>query len=211
MKEHPILFTGAMVRAILEGRKTQTRRPIKPQPPASWQPTVGTFHPTKVNRKGVEFPGKAMFGASDEAFGCRAPFAVGDRLWVRETWTVPPGSTARAEVVYRADDEELPGPWTPSIHMPRWVSRITLEVTNVRPERIQSISEVGAKAEGVEKGMTAVEIIDRTAGLPRRASYRSGFELLWDSIYGSTAFAHGPLEWESNPWVWATTFKVVTP
>jgi len=86
MKEHPILFTGAMVRAILEGRKTQTRRPIKPQPPTSWQPTVGPFHPTKVDRKGIEFPGEAMFGASDEAFGCRAPFAVGDRLWVRETW-----------------------------------------------------------------------------------------------------------------------------
>jgi len=218
VKEHPILFTGPMVRAILEGRKTQTRRPIKPQPPYEFRKLLG------VTTAG--FLWSNMAHANPYEPEClheiKRPYAVGDRLWVRETWCQQADSLTERLIAgkahYAADGYEVHdvdglerSPWRPSIHMPRWASRITLEVTGIRPERIQSISEVGAKAEGVEKGMTAVEIIDRTAGLPRRASYRSGFELLWDSIYGSTAFAHGPLEWESNPWVWATTFKVVTP
>lgn len=222
VKEHPILFTGAMVRAILEGRKTQTRRPVKapkglkagfyrkdgsPQwvdAPCYWE-----FVAVREDFDGLLRQGDPPF----ERFEIKRPFAVGDRLWVRETFAsgvdgCPGGYAYRADHMDpRGDGPVHPMVWTPSIHMPRAASRLTLEVTDVRPERVKDITEADAKAEGAEKGMTAVEIVDRTAGLPRRASYRSGFELLWDSIYGSTAFAHGPLEWESNPWVWATTFR----
>jgi hypothetical protein len=242
MKEHPILFTGEMVRAILEGRKTQTRRPIKTQPPASWQPTVGTVHPTKVDRKGVEFPGEAMFGASDETFGCRAPFAVGDRLWVRETFASFKGSSdpcsprdALYAVMpdgaqkYRNDGFYSPGlatyspnafkeiKWRPSIHMPRWASRLTLEVTAIRPERVQAISEADAIAEGVRHfpdlprdpkhgpsgGWSMYEPKTDAEGL---ASAAFAFGNAWNHIYGK-----GPLAWAHNPWTWAVTFKVVTP
>jgi hypothetical protein len=213
MKEHPILFTGAMVRAILEGRKTQTRRPVK-APKGS---TIATF---KVKIGGDwqgEEPRSVDLVATDrnghvvDIVGIKPPFAVGDRIWVRETWTVPPGSTARVEVVYRADDEELPGPWTPSIHMPRWASRITLEVKDIRPERVQDIPQSDALAEGIEhrpaKGMSPGGSGTFHAGESHHASTaKEAFACLWDGIYGK-----GPLAWAHNPWTWATTFKVVTP
>ena len=246
MKEHPILFNGAMVRAILDGRKTQTRRPIKPQPPESWHPTVGAFHPTKVDRNGIEFPGKAVFGASDEEFGCRAPFAVGDRLWVRETWGLcaygdptdfyqdpvsaegliyDPGSASifaklgsrdafsRCNIEYRADwvGHEEDCHWRPSIHMPRWASRITLEVIDIRPERVQDIPQSDALAEGIDHrratGMSPGGSGTFCVGKNHHASTpRESFALLWESVYGK-----GPFAWANNPWVWAVTFKRVTP
>lgn len=193
MKERPILFSGPMVRAILDGRKTQTRR---------------------VNRFGVP----------------------GDRLWVRETWADveplpsrtpaydgarfavrPDGSSS--ELWYRADGEMGvtsllfdDGPrWRPSIHMPRWASRITLEIVDVRVERLHDITEEDARAEGVDWASPqpfGEKWDDDDREDPREVGYGSGsfaldnFRRLWSSINGSES-------WAANPWVWRVEFRRV--
>ncbi|HEP6287983.1 TPA: hypothetical protein VDA67_006494, partial [Burkholderia vietnamiensis] len=143
MKERPILFSGPMVQAILDGRKTQTRRVMKHQPPVDVSPiTAARYHPTIVDRHGEEAPGPEIFGAfsDDGAWGCKSPFGEpGDHLWVRETWGVAGDMKHDSGYVeYRADCKgnfndvgDLIPRWTPSIHMPRWASRITLEITGV--------------------------------------------------------------------------------
>lgn len=174
MKEHPILFTGPMVRAILEGRKTQTRRPIKPPKGLT------------IGRHGSE-----LVAFDDEGgpacININAPFAVGDRLWVRETFASFKGSSE---------------PVSP---------RLTLEVTGIRPERVKSIPQSDALAEGIEYrragGMSPGGSGTYHVGEEHHASTpKEAFACLWDSIYGD-----GPLAWQHNPWTWATTFKVVTP
>ena len=186
MKERPILFSGPMVRAILEGRKTQTRRVIKPQP---------------TSDHGLVFEGIApgKFGAvSDGEITC--PYGtIGDRLWVKETHHVRDAGyvdgTGR-DIVYKADDEDFPYGWTPSIHMPRWASRINLEITGIRVERLQDISEEDAKAEGV--GVHGGWNADETE---YGVNARGPFSRLWDSI---NAKRH---PWASNPWVWVIEFR----
>lgn len=209
MKERPILFSGPMVRAILDGKKTQTRRVVKPQP---------GDHP------------------SDEGYGAmhRCPYEVGMRLWVRETWRMAiadsPGCGREVGIEYRSDDEipsALWSPrrklhhcgesqdwlwcrwsqcstghylkWKPSIYMPRWASRLTLDIVSVRVERLQDISESDALDEGCD-----LDDLPNGAGEGGKwhcptAWYRE----LWDSI---NAKSH---PWESNPWVWVIEFKVV--
>ena len=142
MKERPILFSGPMVRAILDGRKTQTRRPVKM--PKSVNPVALGSMMQRASELGP-LPGSA-FGEP------------GDRLWVRETFDLDqpafPDESDKSRVLYRADhDPQHWGyfRWRPSIHMPRWASRIDLEVVSVRVERLQSISEDDARAEGVER------------------------------------------------------------
>lgn len=190
-RERPILFSGPMVRAILEGRKTQTRRLLKPQPPEDvGELVVDFYHPTIVV-KDEEQPGERTFGvfSADGEWAQKCPYgAPGDRLWVRETWREVQSDTSTS-LYYRADEEwhEKAG-WRPSIHMPRWASRITLEATDVRVQRLQDISEEDAKAEGAD------DIRYRTA--------KECFSDLWDSIHGDGA-------WAANPWVWAITFKRV--
>lgn len=193
MKERPILFNGEMIRAILAGTKTQTRRIAKP-------PT-GAVNPEwfwEINP------------AHRENAGLLCPYGVpGDRLWVRETWKAlgdiePCACKCPApEVLYAATDakkwmETGLGNWKPSIFMPRWASRLTLEVTAVRVERVQEISEYGAACEGAEPIPDPLEPMD--AG-----SYVQGFNRLWDSINGPRGFG-----WDVNPWVWVVEFKRVT-
>ena len=220
MKERPILFSAQMVRAILDGRKTQTRRVVKG---------------IDETYRGVE-DGKAW--QMDECGDCHdvpCPYGVpGDRLWVRETWQYGPDVTAgmmaagkmsRRHVVYAAtvQDGHHPPSWRPSIHMPRWASRITLEVIGVRVERLQEISEADAKAEGIYsacihvpppihtetryvapgvKMVNAADEVDYEAPAHRTAKH--AFECLWESIngYGS---------WSVNPWVWVVEFKRIKP
>ena len=194
MKERPILFNGEMVRAVLAGQKTQTRRIIKGRPSKTQQ----------------------------DALFC--PYGhPGDRLWVRETFCTFEQSNGSQGVAYRTDTEDgwyspcetltggypshcscHPGcegctagrwkpTWRPSIHMPRWASRITLEITDVYVELVQDIHEEDAIAEGID---------------PRKLSYLSGeravtkFYVLWNSIYAADG-----LGWDVNPWVWVVTFK----
>lgn len=207
VREKPILFSGEMVRAILEGRKTQTRRAMKPQPP-EWAGKLDSvvdpwaeFH--GAHPKGTCFHDECAHieGQSKISYAC--PYGVpGDRLWVRETWRVPGDcgiekvstSTCRGpkDVEFRADfsgDYLEVREWRPSIFMPRWASRITLEITEVRVQRVQEISHEDAIAEG------CYEVPGKTWG-------RLGFQQLWESINLKRGFG-----WDSNPFVWCVSFK----
>jgi hypothetical protein len=190
VKERPILFKGEMVRAILEGRKTQTRRVMKPQPLEDDHPAqlhAGLYNPVRFDRFGDMVPGKEQFGVFGEEWDLKSPFgAPGDRLYVKETHCVLDGV-----VFYRADGCDDVAKWTPSIFMPRRASRITLEITGVRIERLNDISEEDAMAEGVRG-------VDYSLGYTAQRQ----FMYLWSSI-------NGPESWEANPWVWVYEFKKI--
>ncbi|MGA9615835.1 MAG: hypothetical protein WBR09_01550 [Serratia proteamaculans] len=221
MKERPVIFNGEMVRAILDSRKTQTRRVIANVSPDNCIPLQ---KPTKT--KGgiythvMDAPGHGL-----------CPFGqLGDRLWVRETWGVVshdfdeneriidwvPDRPATAihempfgngyysgHAIYAADGEFTWGDddghgerscWKPSIHMPRAACRILLEITAVRVERLNDISEEDARAEGATPSQHIIT--------PPEALYRVGFSKLWRSIYGEES-------WNANPWVWVIEFRRV--
>lgn len=209
MKEHQILFSGEMVRAILEGRKTQTRRIVMPLPSPHWNPTIGVYNPTIITNGGDEAPGPEIFGASDESEGRRCPYGQpGDRLWVRETFDPIYGQDPPDRVIeidYKADwvphgnrwrmKDVIGGRrWTPSIHMPRWACRILLEITAIRVERLQDISEADAWAEGVNPS--------EVAEIPSSDGATAVFSLHWEKIYG-------PGSWNVSPWVWVIEFQQV--
>ncbi|HIB5425021.1 TPA: hypothetical protein ACWW9W_003480 [Klebsiella pneumoniae] len=230
MKERGMIFNGEMVRAILDGRKTQTRRIMKPQPEPC--PRGGHWWPSNVFKTMLHVEeemqnGKGGWGG---IVGDACPFGdVGDRIWVRETWAEA-GASAPDLKLYRANyPEHVPSiyenvppaeeiHWTPSIHMPRWASRILLEITNVRVERLNAISEEDAIAEGVQgvicpccKGDSEystsqydAETLAVVDEIPCRAceSNRSKFFTLWDSIYGYGQHCIGE-------WVWVIEFKRV--
>lgn len=239
MKERPILFNADMVRAVLDGRKTQSRRVMKVQPHAG-------VRNSPFVKSGIEDGhGKELI----------CPFGeVGDRLWVRETWSVVshafdddglmidyvPGRPAKAvhekpfgrgyysgHAIYAADGGFTWGDddgcadgrscWKPSIHMPRWASRLTLEITGVRVERLNSISEADAKAEGLAEISKDGSLFK--FGIPDRDGYPgtddkgwpwtewernpvNAYCKLWQSIYGADS-------WQTNPWVWVVEFKRV--
>ena len=194
MKERPILFSAPMVRAILEGRKTQTRRVVKDLPADVFEEVgrdvlTGEYHFVK--------------GALGYTRACRYG-ERGDRLWVRETWRPAlehlSECTSSKDVRFAASVSEAEwaiSRWRPSIHMPRWASRINLDVIGVRVERLQEISEADALAEGALQPWTG---LDR--GSDTRTA-RSEFEALWASINGAES-------WAANPWVWVVEFKRVT-
>lgn len=197
MKERPIIFSAPMVRAILDGRKTQTRRVINPQPTVSEQ---------RLRELGAWADDLTLSEQVNAAFqaGCidaRCPYGrPGDRLWVRETWQHTPTLAAdlQGPVMYRAHCEERPRPlaWRSPIHMPRWASRITLEVTGVRVERLQEISEADARAEGCAGGHGAIPEYGYSA------SPVEHYGFLWEQI-------NGPGSWSANPWVWVIEFARV--
>lgn len=217
MKERPVIFNSEMVRAILDGRKTQTRRVIANVGPDNCIPLQ---KPTKT-KDGIythvmDAPGHGL-----------CPFGrVGDRLWVRETFAILgnedgcpidwegnliKGDEKHAARIYKAScwqepgnyglwsipdrDTQYEGAWRPSIHMPRWASRILLEITGVRVERLNDISHEDAKAEGCCYG--------RGGGVPDFAvTPADHFPTLWASIYGVE-------NWRANPWVWVIEFRRV--
>lgn len=214
MRERPILFSGQMVRAILEGRKTQTRRVVRPQPYLNreWRLEWSTRDGKESTPCWIATRGDELVWDFGPGYG-----APGDRLWVRETWGehIQDIGDARQDrwFVYRADGNERPmdnggeAAWRPSIHMPRWASRIDLEITEVRVQRLQEISEEDAIAGGVrgfnEHGCWVYEDYQGGQGT-WRFSAKGSFASLWDSINGNTH------PWaRSNPWVWAVRFKVV--
>lgn len=192
VKERPIIFSAPMVRAILSGAKTQTRRVIRPE----WARCL--------DLEDVDDRARALE---------QGPYGVqGDRLWVRETFHHCP-HCSDGEVAYRAGGwmRAPSGPlspkcaahgWRPSIHMPRWASRLTLEVVSVRVERLQEISEADAKAEGIEPGCVAGlrlgVVLSPYLGTPRER-----FSEVWDSINVLRA------PWSSNPWVFVVEFRRV--
>ena len=180
MTERPILFSAPMIRAIVECRKTQTRRVIKPQPHS---------HPTQV--------ACLVWETSQGQF--KSPYGQpGDKLWVKETFLPRLQNTA---AIYRADLNEpeasgigaLYGGWKPSIFMPRWASRITLEVVSVKVERVQEISEQAAASEGIQS--ITPDWKKNPVGV---------FAVLWDAINANRGFG-----WDNNPWVWTVEFKLI--
>lgn len=184
VKERGMIFNDEMVRAILGGNKTQTRRIVE-----------------------EKFYGRAV---AAELLAKHCPYGQpGDRIWVRETYLVHGKATDVATLVYRASvrnswteqthrvpvevcNKPVSEKWTPSIHMPRWASRILLEITDVRVERLHDMSEADAKAEGATPATYKIT--------PSEAVYRVGFGDIWRSIYGQD-------NWLSNPLVWVIEFK----
>jgi hypothetical protein len=198
MKEHPILFNGPMVRALLEGAKTQTRRLMNNQSDDDCGPlNVGLFNPTVIDSHGDEQPGDERFGAwtLDGECGWVSPYGQpGDRLWVRETFAeLTRGYAYRADPIWHVNAWR----WTPSIHMPRAASRIMLEITGIRVERLQDISEADALAEG--SLIWSAEQDTPVRDLPEaRLVYRQ----IWEQI-------NGPSSWDQNPIVWVVEFNRV--
>ncbi|HBZ7237079.1 morphogenetic protein [Klebsiella pneumoniae] len=224
MKERGMIFNGEMVRAIIDGRKTQTRRIVK-----------GTDGAVKFCKE-WDINGEEIFvvlGEKDHtgmnpvlgAISC--PFgAVGDRIWVRETFQGPlvheelfeeysayPEKFETPEYCeYAADggvrpeycdlDDNLRHGWRPSIHMPRWASRILLEITNVRVERLNSMHDVDAMREGIQNLTTCLHSDFGIPGVVNAQHPVRAFQLLWESIYGTDS-------WHANPWVWVIEFKRV--
>lgn len=225
--ERPIIFNTDTVQAVLDGRKTQARKPIKPQP--EWD---------AAREQWMFRRGKGRYTLSDFIQHC--PYGrPGDRLWVRETWRVSSESNNYANgckklwVEYRAGwrrgfkqqidtfpvDSDVAvkawgrhksGTWRPSIHMPRWASRITLEITDVRAGLVQDITPEDAIAEGIR--LTRLTFAECTVShwedypTPNIGNEdpRTAFAVLWDSIYAKRG-----LGWDVNPWVWVIDFKVV--
>ncbi|HCI6187008.1 TPA: hypothetical protein NPO39_002063 [Klebsiella variicola subsp. variicola] len=219
MKERGMIFNGEMVRAILHGRKTQTRRIVK-----------GTDGAVKFCKE-WDINGEEIFvvlGEKDHtgmnpvlgALSC--PFgAVGDRIWVREAFRVHSLATDVATLAYKASERNswteqthrvpvavcnkpaTPEKWTPSLHMPRWASRILLEITDVRVERLNAISEEDARAEGIIDGgcLNCGEPEPCGCANPEPDA-TDAFAYLWQSIYGQES-------WNADPWVWVIEFKRV--
>jgi hypothetical protein len=178
VKEHPILMSAPMVRAILEGRKTMTRRVVMP-----------AVHLIATDDRHAVTDSYCPYGAP------------GERLWVRETWCCYTPELRNPK--YRADRHNDSGwTWRPSIHMPRWASRLTLEVTAVRVERLKEISEEDARAEGVEQCEGGY--IDAMCGPSQGMEAKQAFDSLWDSINAARGFG-----WSVNPWVWVVSFRRV--
>ncbi|HDH1795091.1 hypothetical protein [Klebsiella quasipneumoniae] len=244
MTERGMIFNAEMVRAILDGRKTQTRRVMKVQPESNQlglllitdstkHSDIGKYHWAESNATGNHVRSKL--------FSC--PFgAVGDRIWVRETWAILGNEDGccidweeklckaderSAARIYRASCEQRPGnyglwsipddadwkphtkdyqyegAWRPSIHMPRWASRILLEITDVRVERLNAISEEDARAEGIIDGgcLNCGEPEPCGCANPEPDA-TDAFAYLWQSIYGQES-------WNANPWVWVIEFERV--
>lgn len=231
--EHPILFSGPMVRAILSGKKTQTRRVVTdatsrgnyraselllddpsvfadPGPSPAGNP--GWYLHAPVNAPEIERRRGWKPGGCDPTIVERLypSVFVGERLWVREAWSAPDACECpetchvRGHVFYHANEDGYQNARfnrkRPSIHMPRWASRLTLELTEVRVERVQAISEADAIAEGVD----AVSVAD----VPRQATRtrRADFAQLWDWLNADRGYS-----WESNPWVWCLSYRLVQP
>ena len=205
-----------MVRAILAGAKTQTRRAIKTH--RSDHSFVCVDHGTGW------WPYRSEDGESDVmSDGCEYPYTCpygvpGDRLWVREAWQaffedevpadrprgprhtmgIPARPDRKSYAYYKADGEILDAVWKPSIHMPRRYSRITLEITDVRVEQLQEISQADAMAEGAPPSHPSIDVVSRKYGYEDFS--RSWYAQLWDQI-------NGPGSWAANPWVWVVCFR----
>ncbi len=196
MKERPILFNAPMVCAIVEGRKTQTRRLLTPQP-HTVEPGQSRWMVGKLGWLSHE-------PVQDFIDAC--PYGQpGDQLWVREAWSthacfdaVPPAKLTTRSIHYLADGKIGTGKGRPSIHMPRWACRILLEITAVRVERLNDIRRDDAVAEGVERNGFGF----KAEGENRPRGAYEAYRALWESINGAGS-------WERNPWVWVVEFKSV--
>lgn len=213
MRERPILFSAPMVRAILEGRKTMTRRALNERDLAMFKAAADMGECGRFLDGQPITPGDRKYHSMQCRYG-----EPGDRLYVRETWHTDEPDLQRARamhedvmsaspIYYRADpsNDDAGCIWRPSIHMPRWASRILLEITSTRVERLHEITEEDATAEGV-----FFEVASRSAWhdylrsteheVETVTSAVKSFQSLWSSINGEES-------WEANPWVWVVNFR----
>lgn len=223
MHTRPILFSGPMIRALLAGRKTQTRRILNPQPKRirKWDWKIGYDQVDEMWVQGVYdmFAHRLLI-----ARRWRCPYGkTGDKLWVRETWAPEPGFEYKEEIpryegggidriVYRADETDGRGEpdgiglnhgvkkWRPSIYMPRWGSRITLAVTRICVERLHDITEADARAEGMPPAW--LDESGKRVNAQNPPTFRQGFARGWDEINRKRA------PWKSNPWLWVVNFDI---
>lgn len=217
MKERGMIFNAEMVRAILDGRKTQTRRLLKQATGPSLSVDTVEDSPGVAELSWLYGDGPG-YEVHEHIKLVHCPFGKpGDRIWVRETWAEA-GAGAPDLQLYRANyPEHVPSRyenvpsawdvrWKPSIHMPRWASRILLEITDVSVERLNGISEANAEAEGINMEALAdsQDCYDCIAdhNMTGRPTAKGAFKYLWESIYGEE-------NWQANPWVWVIEFKVV--
>lgn len=222
VKERPILFSGPMARALLDGRKTQTRRVVKPMP--KWAERFPICAPENMAAGHQIWWWDGEFDRVGVAQDC--PYGKpGARLWVREAHAIyhahgqhrsdglrwgPWGhlptrlSEDRTQIAYYREgfDRCDPGKWRPSIHMPRWACRLVLEITDVRVERLLDCSDADAQAEGLQWVTPGMWSVDRTLPIIGDDARQVYFQL-WDHINGAGA-AH------TNPWVWAVSFRVLS-
>lgn len=197
MTERPILLPGPMVCAILEGRKTQTRQVIAGVSPDHRDPHQLLPDASDPHHEVMFSPPAVIHNGHARAVIVPVRFHVGDLLWVRETWAVQHALDPLKPSEMRTQDARLHWAasmergglfWRSPLHMPRWASRITLRVTDVRVQRLQEISEEDAKAEGCKADDAFI-------------LYQAAFAVRWDSIN------HKRMPWASNPWVWAISFE----
>jgi hypothetical protein len=213
MPAQSIIFSGPMVKAILEGRKTQTRRVIKPQP-VDARCTVLTSKGNALFFKGTtpESP-----SCEKNLFQLAAMATTGSQVWVREGWAVAdiyddeaPFELAQTKqgmsIWYKAGGgkaykSSTPGRWRSPLFMPRWASRLTLEITDVRVERLHAITEADAIAEGVYTNAEALAALGLPPETPVSGSCVDKYRIVWESINGKK------FPWASNPWVWVISFR----
>lgn len=206
----PILFNTSMVRAILDGEKTCTRRIIKKEIPGGYKPLGFVLYPT--NDKEL---GNLVFGGKEaNVYYAKPPYKVGDVLYVRETWNINPSwefdknyinlPSKESKYIYKATND-FNGGWKPSIHMPKEAARIFLKVTSVRAERLKDITDEGCYQEGISSTSFYDEAEHiQIAGIGLNDSLeRAAFSLLWNSTVKEDKYS-----WEANPWVWVIEFEV---
>lgn len=230
-KERGMLFCAEMVRKLLHGTKTQTRRLVKPQPHPDFGTTIECcfYHPHRVNKKtGEAYPEKEVFGFWSEDADWPCPYGkVGDIIYCKETFYDSHLESKRHPWTYRADlsvDDDLSRDfkWKPSIFMPRAASRIDLEIVAIKVERLQDISEADAVAEGIEILSTSDEYAlngIKTGKVKKNYKFYGkelerlkqqtanpvwSFQSLWESINGTGS-------WALNPWVWKIEFRRIKP
>ncbi|BEC51528.1 hypothetical protein ACV16N_05930 [Escherichia coli] len=235
MTEHGMIFNAEMVRAILDGLKTQTRREVKLNLDIArlattydWATSLAANHYQGLAEEQIQQKAESLRGVihpvilgNGQMVSIICPHGKpGDRIWVREAFRVHSRATDVATLVYKASERNswteqthrvpvavcnkpaTPEKWTPSLHMPRWASRILLEITDVRVERLNAISEEDATAEGVPPAGSLLPDYPGTFLTPKGdfATAKVAFQRLWESIYGEES-------WKANSWVWVISFE----
>ncbi len=219
-----MIMGAESVRAILDGRKTRHSFPIKPQPQEQSEVEIGMWSQTSIDKHGMAYPKPEVWGMSFESFGfghigvCPR-YKVGEIVYVKETWKVAENVTVNsvAPVLYKAECNSFAlaniDNWKSPFSMPELASRIHLEITGIKAQRVQDITEEEAMAEGIEKPIEERCMLvyrdysikeEDNEGYNWFSTAKDSYSSLWDSINAKKG-----LPWESNPWVWVVSFKVV--
>lgn len=200
MTDRPIIFSAPMVKALLDGRKTQDRRVLKPQPTPCGGKLPGAIYQDDFYwplSGGHGIVSCKPFPPSTYLEAHPLPYAIGDRLWVREAWAHDEPCAVQYRAGPHVADDAVGVRWRSPIYMPRWASRLTLTVTDVLVQRLQDISTTDV----IEEGVSLPWVAGGTLALMAQGIAKDGYRALWNSL-------HGPEAWDANPWIVALTFTV---